>query len=139
MDEASLRLIQWICFATRPLSLDELRWAMVVGADCPHRSLQQCQNTADYAGDSDMMERRVKTVSRGLAEIVPSSNTRVVQFIHQSVKDFFVEKGLSALDACLKSAETETPVADLVGHAHYQLSRSCIRHLAMEEIARPTT
>lgn len=40
MEPASLKLIQWICFATRPLSIDELRWAMVIEADCPHRSLQ---------------------------------------------------------------------------------------------------
>ena len=43
MGSASLKLIQWICFATRPLSTDELRWAMVIEADCPHQSLQACQ------------------------------------------------------------------------------------------------
>ncbi len=29
MEPTSLKLIQWICFAKRPLSLDELQWAMV--------------------------------------------------------------------------------------------------------------
>jgi hypothetical protein len=37
-NSATLKLIQWICFATRPLSLDELRWAMIVDADCSHQS-----------------------------------------------------------------------------------------------------
>jgi len=62
-----------------------------------------------------MMERRLKTLSRGLAEAVPSSNTRVVQFIHQSVKDFFVEKGLSFLDSSPNSGEAKTFGADLEG------------------------
>ncbi|KAM6512238.1 hypothetical protein FSOLCH5_009957 [Fusarium solani] len=127
MGSDSLKLIQWICFATRPLSLDELRWAMLVEVDCPHRSLYECQSAGDYPSDDDVMKRRIQTLSCGLAEVIlssgdgdedlsepdsssrsidssirtevtPSSHAQVVQFIHQSVKDFFVEKGLSALD-----------------------------------------
>ncbi|RYC80571.1 hypothetical protein BFJ63_vAg16545, partial [Fusarium oxysporum f. sp. narcissi] len=129
MDEkpASLKLIQWICFAVQPLSLDELRWAMIIDADCPYKSLQECKNTEDYISDSERMKRRVQTLSRGLAEV--TSDAKVVQFIHQSVKDFFTEKGLSALD------ETSNP-SILVGTAHHRLSRTCIRYLAMEEIGQ---
>ncbi|PNY28364.1 Uncharacterized protein TCAP_01706 [Tolypocladium capitatum] len=140
MDEkpASLRLLQWICFATRSLSLNELRWAMVVDETCPHKSLQQCQEADDYISDSDMMEIRLKTLSRGLAETVPSSDTRVVQFIHQSAKDFFIDKGLMALYCDQNSTGADACNADLVaGTAHYRLSRSCIRYLAMEELAGP--
>ncbi|KAM5349338.1 hypothetical protein ACJ41O_005843 [Fusarium nematophilum] len=127
MDSDSLKLIQWICFATRPLSLDELRWAMLVDADCPYRSLNECQAAGDYPSDDDGMKRRVQTLSRGLAEV--TSDAKVVQFIHQSVKDFFVKKGLSTLD--------ETTKTDfVVGIAYRRLSRTCIRYLAMEEIGR---
>ncbi|KAH7218869.1 hypothetical protein DER44DRAFT_804898 [Fusarium oxysporum] len=127
MDLDSLKLIQWICFAVRPLSLDELRWAMIVDGDCPHRSLYACQTVEDYPSDHDGMKRRVQTLSCGLAEV--TSDTKVAQFIHQSVKDFFVEKGLSALD---ETAKTDS----VVGIAHYRLSRTCIRYLAMEEIGQ---
>ncbi|EGU82782.1 hypothetical protein FOXB_06703 [Fusarium oxysporum f. sp. conglutinans Fo5176] len=109
MGSDSLKLIQWICFAMRPLSLDELRWAMLVDADCPHWSLYECQAAGDYPSDHDGMKRRVQTLSRGLAEVTSpvhqgfsclegSISSERVQFIHQSVKDFFVEKGLSVLD-----------------------------------------
>ncbi|KAI8710370.1 hypothetical protein NCS52_01582000 [Fusarium sp. LHS14.1] len=130
MTPDALKLMQWICFATRPLSLDELRWALLVDADCPHRSLYECQNAGDYAPDDDRMKRRVQTLSRGLAEV--TSDTNVVQFIHQSVKDFFVAKGLSDLDNSVTSADTA------IGMAHFRLSRICIRYLAMEEIDRST-
>ncbi|KAH7176285.1 hypothetical protein EDB81DRAFT_897484 [Dactylonectria macrodidyma] len=125
MGSDSIKLVQWICFALRPLSLDELRWAMLVDADCPHRSLFECRTAGDYPSDDDGMKRRVQTLSRGLAEI--TSDAKVIQFIHQSVKDFFVQKGLSALD---ESAKTNF----VVGMAHFRLSRICIRYLAMEEI-----
>ncbi|KAH7008755.1 ankyrin repeat-containing domain protein [Ilyonectria destructans] len=127
MGSDSLNLVQWICFAMRPLSLEELRWAILVEADCQHLSLYECQNAGDYTSDDDRMKRRVQTLSRGLAEV--TSDAKVVQFIHQSVKDFFVKNGLSALDKTVK--------ADfIVGIAHYRLSRTCIRYLAMEEIGR---
>ncbi|KAI1753991.1 hypothetical protein F4782DRAFT_539275 [Xylaria castorea] len=126
----SLKLIQWICFAARPLSLVELQWAMAIDAKCTHRSLQECQSEIL---DDDSMKRRIQTLSCGLAEIVPSSGgeshaEEVVQFIHQSVKDFFAEKGLLTLDSVSKSRESA------IANAHYQLSRTCIRYFAMEEV-----
>ncbi|WAO96056.1 NACHT domain-containing protein [Fusarium falciforme] len=159
MSPDSLKLMQWICFATRPLSLDELRWAMVIEADCRYRSLYECQQAGDYPSYDDGMKRRVQTLSCGLAEVTlssgngdenlsepdsssksidssirtgvtPSSHAQVVQFIHQSVKDFFVEKGLSDLDYSVTSTDTA------IGMAHFRLSRICIRYLAMEEIDR---
>jgi len=141
MDKPSdfLRLIQWICFALRPLSLDELRWAMVVRADCPHRSLQQCRDAEDLAPDVDSMEKRLKTLSCGLAEVVRSSDSNFVQFIHQSVKDFFFDDGLAILTDKLKSAEHEMNEKSFLAVAHCQLSRSCLHYLAMDEICQSTT
>ncbi|KAK3378980.1 hypothetical protein B0T24DRAFT_610459 [Lasiosphaeria ovina] len=138
MDEipASLKLIQWICFATRPLSLDELRWAMIVDAECPYKSFRQCQNSAYYDCD---MENQLKTLSRGLAEAVPSADSRVVQFVHQSAKDFFIDQGLAILTDSLKSAEPRVTETDVTASAHHQLSRACLRYLAMDEIGQSTT
>ena len=130
MDSASLKLIQWICFALRPLTIDELQWAMVIEPDCPHQSLQAYQAEEDYVSDIDRMVRQVWALSRGLAE-VSGGDRQVVQFIHQSVKDFFVEKGLPALDCC------ETPTKAAI-RAHFRFSKICLRYLAMDEIRQST-
>ena len=136
---ASLRMIQWICFATRPLTLDELRWAMIVDPDCsPDRrqlSLKDCESMEEYIGDSARMEGRVIALSCGLAEIVESSKKRVVQFIHQSVQDFFLEEGLSSLHDSLAVADNNLE-SSIVGSAHYKLSRACVRYMFTEEIAQ---
>lgn len=50
----------------------------------------------------------------------------VVQFIHQSVKDFLLEGGLQMLG--------NGHLNDAVGRGHFCLSRSCIRYLDMEEV-----
>ncbi|KAL8364666.1 hypothetical protein RB595_003784 [Gaeumannomyces hyphopodioides] len=128
MGSGSLKLIQWICFSTRPLTTDELQWAMAVDPNGTHKSLDECQRSDDFI-TNDKIDRRIKALSRGLAEIVPSSDAQVVQFIHQSVKDFFVETGLSFLDSS----------TSVIGMAHHRLSKICIRYLAMEEIGQSTS
>ncbi|PWI65465.1 hypothetical protein PCL_07066 [Purpureocillium lilacinum] len=137
MAAESRNLIQWVCFALRPLSLQELRWALLVGPDCPYRSLRECEDAQNYPSNEERMKRRVQALSRGLVEVIPDTN--VVQFMHQSVKDFFISKGLSYLANLPDQAEPRAyPGADLQGKAHYQLSRSCIRYMAMNEITPST-
>ncbi|KAG7292905.1 hypothetical protein NEMBOFW57_002950 [Staphylotrichum longicolle] len=119
MGVASLKLVQWICFAVRPLSIDELRWAMLIEPDCPYQSLQACKSAEDYVDDNAQMKRRVQTLSCGLAEV---TRTHVVQFIHQSVMDFFVEIGLSTLNG----GETQSEAAI---RAHFRKNTNLV-HVA---------
>ncbi|KAL8367273.1 hypothetical protein RB599_010322 [Gaeumannomyces hyphopodioides] len=135
MKPRSIKLIQWICFAARPMTLEELRWAIIIEPDDQRRSLREYQEDEDYIDDADKMKLQLRKLSCGLAEVSQpdSSKPGVVQFIHQSVKDFFVEKSLSALDG----SSTSTDAA--IGMAHHRLSKICIRYLAMEEIGQSTS
>ncbi|KAJ5900022.1 hypothetical protein N7495_004766 [Penicillium taxi] len=124
----ALKLMQWICFSTRPLTTVELQWSMVVDPGCAHQTLDECYQSDDFIAEKDI-DRRFKTLSCGLTEIVPSRNARIVQFIHQSVKDFFIEHGLLILG--------QTREIDIVGPtAHYRLSCCCVRYLRMVMISR---
>jgi len=135
MDEvpASLKLIQWICFTTRPLSLDELRGAMIVDPEYMYNSIRQYQDAAEYDCDGDM-ENRLKTLSCGLAEVVPSAGSCIVQFVHQSARDFLIDQGLAILMNSPKSAKPGVTKAEVIASAHHQLSRTCIRYFTMDEI-----
>lgn len=136
MGSPSLRLIQWVCFATRPLTTEELRWALVI--DAKFSSLQACQTSEDYIPNSERMNQQVIKLSRGLAEVTQRYDTegpdiegwdsQVVQFIHQSVKDFFMNEGLVVLDNTSISAD------ESIGQAQLELSKTCICYLKMEEI-----
>ena len=124
-----LDLIYWMLFALRPLSLDELRFATAIQPDLPYKSLRQYQDEGILIESNEEMERRVKSLSRGLAEIRVQKDTPVVQFIHQSVNDFLLEDGIKTL---LDSNWESIDMA--IGWAHYRLSRSCIRYIDMDEI-----
>lgn len=67
---ASLKLFQWIYLARRPLSLQELRWALFLDSDRSYVSLEQCQKDKEFISNDGSMERRLKILSRGLAENV---------------------------------------------------------------------
>ncbi|KAH7133065.1 hypothetical protein B0J13DRAFT_610204 [Dactylonectria estremocensis] len=129
-----LKLIQWIFGAQGALSLDELRWAMVLDPNCPHGSLEDYKSVAYYAKDDSEMEETVKILSRGLAETMSSSDMRTTKFIHSSVKDFFENKGLLAMSDIDRNSHTGVDAA--FRGAHYRLSRACISYLAAEEIMR---
>jgi ankyrin repeat protein len=117
---ASLRLIQWIRCARRVLYVDELRWAMVIEADPTCKSLDECKKSQGYIKEGGEMQKRIKTLGGGLVETMPSPNGSTVQFIHQSVTDFFNNE--------------ETGADSATGIAHYQIYQTCIRYLDMEEI-----
>ena len=124
-----LKFIQWILFAIRPLSLDELRFAMAIDPDSPYKSLQECHDSGIITDSNDEMKRKVKCLSFGLAEIREHHHTEIVQFIHQSVNDFLIDDGLKIL---LGNSWQSMSLA--IGSAHHQLSRSCIRYIDMKEI-----
>ena len=121
----SLRLLQWISFAYRPLTLSQLRFALVASADTTYKSLRECRNSELYVDTDEDMERIVCDLSKGLAEVSARRSSRIVQFVHQSVRDFLLERGFQILDG--SSAGTA------VGRGHFWLSRSCVRYLLMEE------
>lgn len=107
---------------------------MAVDLDCLQKSLQDCERSDEFTRDKETMERRIKTLSCGPAETVPAYRSRTVQFIHQSVKDFYLEKGLTSLAASDGGRQLSNKMA--IGHAHHRMAQVCIRYFAIEEIGR---
>ncbi|KAI9733944.1 MAG: hypothetical protein M1834_002599 [Cirrosporium novae-zelandiae] len=115
----SWELIQWICLAIRSLTLMELHCAIAINDDTPYQKPTQPE-----------MINRVKYLSGGLGEVSHQSmNIPIVQFIHQSVQDYFIEEGLQILFDFQSNKI-------LIGRAHFELSKRCIKYFIMEEIHR---
>jgi ankyrin repeat protein len=127
-----LKLVEWIVFAEQPFSLTELRFAIAIdpSLDSQYKSIQEYKDYGILIETDDEMERYVKYISRGLAEIQSHDNARFVQFIHQSVNDFIITDGLQILHG---SSWQSIDLA--IGQAHYRLSRSCIRCLDLVDNA----
>lgn len=142
------QLMQWVCFAVRPLSLEELRYAMVVDLTNDFASLKECQNSVDFAETDEQMKRAVNSLSGGLAETVEYENKQTVRFIHQSVNDYLVERGLRNLDPSFFDdvnhylsqsgvPSLDTTLSDnVVGLAHFRISRSCVKYISLTEVLK---
>lgn len=132
-NDDSLKLVQWICFSVHPLSLDDMRWAMVMDDDSSHTTLQQHENTPGYIRSNEQMKKRLKALSCGLAETVGRIDKSNIQFIHQSVTDFFLTKGLLILEENLGRGEPKPSVRSVAGMANFRLARSCVQFLCLTD------
>ena len=65
----TLLMMQWICFAVRPLSVRELRFAMA--SDCieSHESMHSDQDVNNLREEDARMKRLITSLSGGLAEV----------------------------------------------------------------------
>ena len=157
----SLHLMQWIMFAFRPLTITELRYAMVIDADSPSITIADCISCEDFAETDIKMEKRVTSLSAGLVEVIEIFDERpiiksfgerletggfdicfgvesnyerskkIVQFIHQTVVDYLRSSQLQALGPC--------DWKHIDGQSHFRLSRSCIRCINLEEVVNLDT
>ncbi|KAL0262312.1 hypothetical protein SLS55_003755 [Diplodia seriata] len=119
----AIKLLNWILFAVAHLELHDLQHALVIDTNTTAGSVSEIPKSPLFVDVS----RAVKTLSRGLAEVKGHDDRVTVQFIHQSVLDYLKADGLAKLIGVGKRSEA-------FGYAHFQLSRSCIRYLMMEDL-----
>ncbi|KAI1799316.1 nacht and ankyrin domain-containing protein [Daldinia bambusicola] len=111
-----LLCIQWILFATRPMRLEELYFAIISGIE--DESLAVCHEE-DTISPEDM-RKYIIDCSKGLAEI--SQRFATVQFIHESVRDFLLkQKGLQKL--------WPEQASNPHGFGHDRLKQCCLAYM----------
>lgn len=137
-------MMQWICFAEEDLTLEELRWAIIVDDDESKLSVADCRKDPSFIADDDGMTRRLRALSCGLAEVVDTKTsegtTKRVQFIHETVKEFFFNHGLRLLrgaDVISNSDPTATTTREQ-RLGHYRLAKTCIRYLSIVDLSSYT-
>jgi ankyrin repeat protein len=124
----ALHLMQWISLAERPLSVTELRCALTYDDTASYgKGIRYLKNDIS-------MERLVTTLSGGLIEVQQGKDSndnrsKLVQFIHQSVRDFLISDGLNQLGGPLS-------VNQIIGQGQDRLCRSCVKYLKREEMLR---
>ncbi|PNP84320.1 hypothetical protein FNYG_02345 [Fusarium nygamai] len=146
------KMFQWVLAASRPLRLDE--WHHIIAFIRPLRptSLTYWRSSDNYTATDDHLVRQIKRLSMGLLEVsserpiikpgeiaeVSSINAgagsmdheqgsaRVVRVIHESVYDFFINKG-GFQKLCLDTAD---PLLD----CHYTIIHTCLDYLFIPEL-----
>jgi hypothetical protein len=112
--------VQWILFAARPLRPEELFFAMLSEIE---PDILSTLDPAEYA--LEVTQKFITNASKGLAEVT-TSNFKVVQFIHESVKDFLLKEGLENIWPELGS--------NIQGQSHERLKQCCLSYMGIEDI-----
>ncbi|KAL5589388.1 hypothetical protein FOVSG1_011255 [Fusarium oxysporum f. sp. vasinfectum] len=132
------KLFQWVVYAKRPLSAQELREALATDKDMTYTTVSELRAHGNWSDCVSQFEMRVRHISRGLVEFQnrdvyeqyePGGEewSREAQFIHQSAAEFVAQKFLAHIDAGSLSGSP-------AGAGHYEISRSFLRYLTLEEV-----
>lgn len=136
MDEFIIAVV-WILFATRPLTPKELEHAIwsdqaddeaadILCSDTSttksaKRLRQRCSDVSTTK-EAIRLRQRVTKWSKGLAEVVTHEGSSVVQFIHESVRDFLLK------DQGLVQVRPEVG-PHIIHHGHEKLKRCCANYI----------
>lgn len=148
------RMFQWALLSTKPLRLHEWHHILAFISDTPPSSLYQWRQSDAYTESDEQLEKRITHLSRGLLGFnirsgddnryepaddsvsgragagsldLSIGETRVVQVIHESVRQYFMEGPGFAV---LNPASAGRPLA----HAHLYIMNVCLDYILIEEL-----
>jgi hypothetical protein len=124
-----LPIMQWTLFSSRPLTATELYFAVMASTDSLSEMTVRC--------DAEVVNARVlrdfiTTSSKGFLEIVHVGHHEIaspglsVQFIHESVREFFLAYGLQRIDRSLGTLGNS-----VAQDSHQQLARCCLTYMQL--------
>jgi hypothetical protein len=125
----TFQITKWIAFAARPLTPMELCFALSLDDGSPFCSMSSWKRSDRYIQSDQQMQHFIRSRSRGLLEITKGSQTessKNVRFIHESVAEFMVRRGLILLESSLLN--------DVSGVCHDQIWGSCLNYLQSGEL-----
>ncbi|KAF5003078.1 hypothetical protein FDECE_10359 [Fusarium decemcellulare] len=151
--QLTVRLFQWAILAIKPLRLYEWHHILAFIRQPTPSSLNEWRMSDNFTGTDDQLERQIRSISKGLVEVkrtttdepqdeimemmsvfagagslnLEQGETRVVQVIHESVREFFLRSnGFSTLDPSLETHP--------IGQGHLSIMSTCLDYLDIAEL-----
>ncbi|KAM5354925.1 hypothetical protein ACJ41O_001571 [Fusarium nematophilum] len=151
--DLTMRLFRWAILAAKPLRVYEWHHVLAFIRQPAPSSLHEWRTSDNFTQTDDQLERQIRSISKGLVEVKKTAaeepqdhdietmsvfagagslnqeqgETRVVQVIHESVRDFFLRgNGFSILDPGLKSHP--------IGRGHLSIMVTCLDYLDIPEL-----
>ncbi|GAB7326463.1 hypothetical protein MBLNU13_g10467t1 [Cladosporium sp. NU13] len=118
-DKSLVATLQWALFSTRPLNSQEFHTAVRLSNGELHAGATQWDKTIAESST----RKFIVSASKGLLEVVGSNR---VQFIHEWVRQYFLNTGLEQIDRSLGT--------NALGISHYRLASWCRKYLQLTGI-----
>ncbi|KAF5532023.1 ankyrin repeat-containing protein [Fusarium mexicanum] len=124
-DIESLCLMEWLTLCETPLTVNEIQWALALHPEC-WGTFESFSNAKESPGFRNFSQEKVISLSRGLAEYSGDK----VQFRHQSMRDFFRDRGLAKLRISC-GINTSIPFRQAKAEAYRNLTCVCLKYLKL--------
>ncbi|TFA99543.1 Ankyrin repeat and KH domain-containing protein [Trichoderma ghanense] len=121
-------MLSWMLFATRRMSSLELCFAMQFGRNSSIVTFDAWRRSQTFVNKGLQTERFIRSRSRGLLTVEKSPREGEpdrVQFIHQTVPGFLLQKGLEIL-------QPSHYTAYLPGIGNHYIALACMRYLSQQ-------
>lgn len=119
----TIKLVQFVLYLRSPATPIELLNAVAFSFDPPATSMAELANSEYFISDLEQFEKFVRNYSRGLIEFKLGK----VQFIHQSVQDFFLSgKGFWLLEDSIGP--------EVHGSGHNSVLTTCLNFISIKEM-----
>ncbi|KAF5575081.1 uncharacterized protein FSUBG_13957 [Fusarium subglutinans] len=149
----AVKLFQWATLSTKPLRLHEWHHIMGFIRHPTPTSLAEWRASEYFTATDEQLVKQIKTVSLGLVEVTGATKipphdsgsdissvgvdagslmheyggTRIVQVIHESVRDFFLRgNGFSVLDSSL--------LTHPISSGHLSIMATCLDYVNIDEL-----
>src|SRR3569833_2915626 len=127
------KLFQWVLFAERPLSSQELREALATDKGMVCTTVSDLRRHDCWIENLGRFETYVQHISRGLVQFQTreiweqyepegENSDREARFIHQSVAAYVLEEFLN------NTSQSQ------IGAGHFEISRSCLKYMMLREV-----
>jgi ankyrin repeat protein len=152
--DMTLRLFHWVTLSTRPLRLREWHHILAFIGEKPSSSLLEWRTSDAFTETDEQLERQIRTISKGLIEVssgrgepltsnvldsasvragagsleLDDGETRVVQVIHESVREFFLRGG------GLPNPEPGHGTQATIANGHLSIMQTCLDYIKIKEL-----
>lgn len=115
-DSEAWRMLEWVLFAERPLTLAEFRYAIAIGSPTNNfDSMAAIDSSGAIVETPEQMRTRLCRLCGGLLEagagLDVASENEVVQLMHQSVKEFLLTIWTTSSPDRITSPQAQTHLA----------------------------
>src|SRR3984957_12853468 len=129
----TFQLLQFVIFVRRGVDAITAQHALAFRAEPPPVSVEQWRKSDEFLGP-EKFKRRVEDTSRGLVEVVPTDQEQTqsaLQFIHETVRVFFLDQGCKRL---LTLHSSPSPITNPISMIHHHFVKTCFNYLAAEDV-----
>ncbi|KAK3333026.1 hypothetical protein B0T19DRAFT_381655 [Cercophora scortea] len=157
--QLTFRLFQWATLAVKPLRLHEWHHVLAFIRQPAPKSLDEWRMSKHFTRNDDQLERQIKSLSKGLVEVksispdastaqdagldeisvcagagsltIARGETRIVQVIHESVREFFLNGNSLYILGDLTQSIFKLST---VGTGHVSIMATCLDYLEIAEL-----